>query len=176
MSGEQFLALALAFIGILGGAFGKTLLDRWFDRDRQQSEQTGDRTKRAFADNEQARVWLREQLDDRDEELVKVRESERELLRKVGDLAAQVARQEERTNAQSTRIDDLSQLVAKLGADYAEMKSERDHYRDAKHDIENKLTGESLRRQLVERDNATLIQELERLRGQLDVRVAAKEA
>lgn len=160
MSSEAWAAV-LAVIGLLGGVFGKTLLDRAFDR-------VGSQSQRSFTDNEQARVWLREQLDEAEKELRAVRENERALLARVGDLAAQVARQEERTNAQTARIDDLSATVARLGADYVEMKAERDRYRDQKHDVDNRLTAESLGRQLAERDRAMQAQEIERLRGQLE--------
>lgn len=179
-------AVVLAVISLLGGAFGKTLLDRWFDRDRDRLRQAGQASERQakhasiehgrqFADNEQARLWLREQLDERDTDLANLRQSERDLLKRVGELAAQVARQEERSTAQALRIDDLSATVARLGADYAEMKSERDQYRDQKHAVENKLTGETLGRQLAEREVAARDQEIERLHGQIAALSAPKE-
>lgn len=170
MSTELIVTVVTILGSLLGGAFGVKLLDRWFDRDRQLAEQSGAQTQRAFADNEQARIWLRTQLDEAEKELRAVRENERALMVRMGELAAQVARQEERTNAQAARIDDLSTTVARLGADYAEMKAERDSYRDAKHAAENRLTTEILGRQLAEKDRTSLAQEVERLRGQLDAR------
>lgn len=182
MSNEAWAAVT-ALIGLFSGVFGKTLLDRWFDREgqrlkaRQEMDQqramTSERASdRAFIVDDAARAWLREQLDERDEELRAVRSHERELMIQVADLAAAVARQEERSNAQARRIDDLSAQMAKLGADYAKMEAERDSYRDAKHDLENKLTPLSARLQLAEREVAAKVEEIERLRGQLEAALA----
>lgn len=167
MNGDLLVTVVTVLGSVVGGGFAVTLLNRWFDRDKQRTDQAGTVEIRTFADNEQARLWLREQLDESDKELVKVRESERALLKQVGELAAQVARQEERTNAQSARIDDLSTTVARLGADYVEMKAERDQYRDQKHAAENRLTVESTKRQLAERDLVARDEEIARLRGQI---------
>lgn len=167
MTGEQTLAIILGLIGLVGGAFGTKLLDRWFERDKRLDDAEGDEKKRQFADNEQARKWLSEQLAHRDAELQKVRESERALLQRVGELAAQVARQEERTNAQAGQIADLQKAVSRWEAENREIKAERDDYRAAKHDVENRLTAESLKRQKAEIEGDRMAQEIERLRGQV---------
>lgn len=167
METRDVVTIALAVLGLFGGAFGVKLLDKWFDRDRQRTASLDVSHQREFADNEQARHWLQEQLKDRDSELDELRKSERELLLRVGNLAEQVGRQEERTLAQAGQIQILQDSVAKWGADYAEMKTERDLYRDQKHAAENKATAESLRAQLAARDLLARDQEIERLTGQV---------
>lgn len=168
MEGRDIVTLALAIIALFGGAFGVKLLDKWFDRDKARSESMGAAHEREFADNEQARRWLQEQLRDRDGELEGLRKSERALLERVGQISEQMARLEERSAAQALQITALQQSVAKWGADYAEMKAERDAYRDQKHTADNKLTSFTLRAQIAERDLAARDQEIERLRGQVD--------
>ncbi len=167
MSQEAVVTIVSVVCALLGGMFGQKLLDRWFDRARLQTEQAGAQSSRSFADNEQARVWLRTQLDERDDELKLVRDSERKLFTEVSELRAQVARQEERTAAQTSRIDDLAARMATLGADYAEMKSERDAYRSDKHELLNKLTVEHGFRQMAEKDLEIARQEIERLKGEV---------
>lgn len=174
MTGDQIVQLVTVIVALLGGVFGRSLLDWWRDRDKQNAELSGTAQMRVFADNEQARVWLRDQLAESENELKKVREHERELMTQVADLATLGARNEERINAQAIQIEKLEATFAKLGADYDEMKAERDAYRQSKHDAENKLTAESLRAQLAQRDLVIKDAEIERLKGQLDA-LAPKE-
>lgn len=172
MIDDYLMPIVTAVIALLSGAFGRDLVTWWRDRDKARAVAAGTESQRAFTDSEQARAWLRAQLDERDDELKAVREQERKLLAQVGELAALVARQDERINAQAARIDDLSTMVTRLGADYTEMKVERDTYRAAKHDAENRLTAELLRAQLAQRDLTARDQEIERLRGQIDTLTA----
>lgn len=160
MNEQTVITLVATVCALLGGAFGVKLLDRWFDRDKDQSA-------RAFTDNEQARVFLSRELKERDEELGAIRASERALLKQVGELQSQVSRMEERGNAHTSQIDELKAAVAKWGIDYAEMKRERDEYRTAKHATDQRLTVESLGRQLSEKDNVMLRAEIDQLKGQL---------
>lgn len=175
MEVRDIVAIVLAIIALLGGMFGQKLLDRWFDREKRRSDHAGNETMRSFADNEQARVWLREQLDESEKDLKVVRENERALLTKVGDLAAQVAGLVERANAQAQQIDELKSAVARWDQDYSEMKAERDAYRAEKHDAMNRLTAEALARQLAEKDLAVAKQEIDRMRGQLSVQYPSQE-
>lgn len=153
---------------LFGGLFGQKLLDRWFDRDKTNAESSGQRETREFADNEQARRWLQEQLKARDADLHTLRDNETKLLTRVGDLAERLGRFEERANAQAKEISALQDGVGKLGADYQEMKAERDAYREAKHDADNKLTAAILGRERAERELKARDAEIERLRGQMD--------
>jgi chromosome segregation ATPase len=161
------VSIVVAVVGLFSGAFGIKLVDKWSDLVKRKDEAAATEDARAFTDSEHARVWLREELRERDEELRAVKDSERTLLKHVGELTAQVARQEERSAAQATQILALQQAMAKLGSDYLEMKTERDEYREAKHDLTNRLTGESLKAQLAERDLAARDLEIERLRTQV---------
>lgn len=175
MDGQTIVTIVSTVVALLGGAFGVKLLDKWFDRDRLRTETLDHSHQREFADNEQARKWLQEQLRDRDAELDELRKSERTLLERVGILAEQVARQEERSVAQARQIELLQASVEKWGSDYADMKSERDAYRTQKHDADNKLTPVLLRATIAERDLIVKEQEIERLREQL-ITAATKEA
>jgi chromosome segregation ATPase len=170
---------------LLGGKFGVTLLERLSDQDARQakavadekatnSEATATASRLQFADNEQARIWLREQLDERDAELRGLRERERLLLERVGSLAEQVARQEERSVAQAVQITALQQSVEKWNTAYEKMEKERDMYRDAKHDSDNALSPAILKASILERDVAAKDAEIERLKGQLEA-VAKRE-
>lgn len=162
------VTIILSIIGLLGaGGLGKTLMDRWSERDRLRAQSDGNNQSLRFTDNEQARLWLRAQLDEAEKELRLVRESERTLLARVGELAAMVARQEERTNAQAARIDDLSAAMTRLDTAYAKMETERDQYRQEKHDAENKLTPLTLRASMAERDLAAKDAEIARLQERL---------
>jgi chromosome segregation ATPase len=161
MNEQTVITIIATVCALLGGAFGAKLLDRWFDREK-------DVTARQFTDNEQARLFLARELKERDEELASIRESERSLLKQVGDLTAQVARQEERGAAHATQIEELRSAVGKWGNDYAEMKAERDRYRDEKHSADNRLTAETLRAQLAARDLSMALSEIDRLKGQLE--------
>jgi chromosome segregation ATPase len=167
VSGDQIVQIVTVVVALLGGVFGRSLLDWWRDRDKAQAEATGSATQRVFADNEQARIWLRAQLDESEQELKAVREREHALMLQVADLATLGARNEERLNAQAVLIDEMRAQMGKLGADYAEIKRERDDYRSAKHDSDNKLTAESLRAQLALKDIALKDAEIERLKGQI---------
>lgn len=164
--------LITTIAALLGGAFGVKLLDRWFDRNKVQMISAGEREQREFADNEQARRWLQEQLKERDEELHTLRANEISLLKQVGELAERLGRHDERANAQGKEIQALQAAVEKIGADYREMKAERDEYRAAKHDADNKLTAAMLRAQLAEREVKARDAEVERLKGQLSMRPA----
>lgn len=161
------VTIVLAVIALLGGAFGSRLLDRWFDRNKVQMLSAGEREQREFADNEQARRWLQEQLRERDEELQTLRANEIKLLTRVGELGERVGRHDERSSAQGKEIQALQKAVEKLGMDYSEMKGERDLYRKAKHEADNQLTSFSLRAQLAEREVVALKQEIDQLKGQL---------
>lgn len=167
MSEQTIVTIIATLVALFSGLFGQKLLDRWFERDKRLDESEDDERKRQFADNEQARRWLSEQLAGRDEELRVARERVLALLTQVGELAAQVARQEERSNAQAAQIEELKVSVAKWNVDYQDMRAERDMYRDAKHDADNKLTPAVLKAQLTERDLASARQEIERLHGQI---------
>jgi chromosome segregation ATPase len=164
---QTIVSIVVAVVGLFGGAFGIKLLDKWSELAKRKDEAAATEDARAFADSESARVWLREELRERDGELRAVKDSERTLLKHVGELTAQVARQEERSAAQAIQITALQEAMTKLGSDYLEMKTERDEYRDQKHELTNRLTGESIRAQLAERDLAARDQEIERLRAQL---------
>ena len=172
MTGDQIVQIVTLILAVVGGAFGRDVIKWWRDRDKQQADLVGNSQLRVFADNEQARIWLREQLTESENDLKVVRQHERELMTQVADLATLGARNEERINAQAVQIEKLESSFAKLGADYAEMKQERDTYRQAKHDAENKLTAESLRAQLAQRDIVIKDAEIERLRGQLEALTA----
>jgi chromosome segregation ATPase len=163
---------------LLGGAFGKGLIEKWGDRDAWKAKSAAEARQAAsaaeatasklkFEDNEQARQWLREQLDERDAELRDFRKRERELLERVGGLAEQVARQEERSAAQAAQIQQLQILVEKYGTDYVELKAERDQYRDEKHDAMNQLAPLVLKAGLLEREIAAKNAEIEQLKGQV---------
>jgi chromosome segregation ATPase len=176
---DQVILAIISTVGvILGGAGARHLIVKWFARDRERTKAASEeqvrkskadlvKEERQFTDNEEARRWLSGQLTERDRDLGEVLNRERNLLEKVGELSAHVAQLAERSASQATQIDELKVAVAKWGQDYQEMKAERDAYRLAKHDVENKLTAESLRRQLAERDQIALAQEVERLKGQL---------
>lgn len=167
MSPETIGTIALAVLTLLGGAFGTKMLDRWFDRNKVQLEAAGEERKLVFSDNEQARRFLQEQLAASDKELQQLRSNEITLLKQMGELAAKVARQEERSDAQAKEIQALQTAAARWGADYVEMKTERDAYRTAKHDADQVLTSERLGRQLSEREVIALKQEIDQLKGQL---------
>jgi chromosome segregation ATPase len=167
MSGDQIVQIVTVVVALLGGVFGRSLLDWWRDRGKQQAEVAVATNQRVFADNEQARIWLRAQLDESEQELKAVREREHALMLQVAELATLGARNEERLNAQAVLIDEMRTQMTKLGVDYAEIKRERDDYRNGKHDADNKLTAESLRAQLALKDIALKDAEIERLRGQV---------
>jgi uncharacterized membrane protein YdfJ with MMPL/SSD domain len=163
---------------VFGGSFGIKLLEKASDNDARKAkaatdaklaagEATATASKLQFADNEQARIWLREQLDERDAELKGLRERERLLLERVGSLAEQVARQEERSNAQGLQITELQKSVEKWNMAYDKMERERDLYRDQKHDSDKALTPAVLKASILERDLAARDQEIERLKGQI---------
>jgi chromosome segregation ATPase len=122
---------------------------------------------RQFTDNEEARRWLSGQLTERDRDLGEVLNRERALLEKVGELSSHVAQLAERSASQAIQIDELKITVAKWGQDYQEMKAERDSYRTQKHEAENRLTAESLGRQLAERNLEGVSREVERLKGEI---------
>jgi septal ring factor EnvC (AmiA/AmiB activator) len=149
VSGDQIVQIVTLVLAVVGGAFGRDVL-KWFrDRDKTQADLSVTATQRVFADNEQARIWLRGQLDESEKDLKSVREHERELMVQVADLATQGARNEERLNAQAVQIEKLEAMFAKLGTDYAEMKAERDAYRNAKHDADGRLAPALARNQLL---------------------------
>jgi chromosome segregation ATPase len=169
--GSILVGIVSSIVGLLAGGFGKTLLDRWFERDKQRTELKATSESRDFEDNEQARRWLHDQLAERDAEVAQLRTSERGLLERVGHLAEQVARHDERSQAQAAQIQVLSDSVAKLGDEYTKLEAERNLYRDQKHEVDNKLAGAVLRANLAERDVVARDQEIERLRGQLAVKL-----
>ena len=152
MDGRDIVTVILAVLGLLGGAFGVKFLDRWFDRERRRSELADKTEGLVFADNEQARIWLRQQLDERDDELKVVRENERKLLSEVGKLAAQVARQEALLTAQGQQIVELRAAVERQGESYAKAAAERDLFREKVTDLTARLATESSLRQLLEKD------------------------
>lgn len=164
---QTALTIITTVAALLGGAFGVKLLDKWFERAKDQADDQDDERKREFTDNEQARAWLQTQLGTRDAQLTAVRDSERGLLLDVKTLAEQVARLEERTAAQAIQITALQAAVAKWGSDYLEVKAERDGYRDAKHAVGNQLTAATLRAELAERDIVARNIEIDRLRVQV---------
>lgn len=178
MSDQVILAILGTLGVVLGGAGAKRLVDRWFasarertkaeDAERARKAKADDQTQtRQFTDNEEARRWLSGQLTERDRDLGEVLNRERSLLEKVGELSAHVAQLAERSASQAVQIDKLEAAVIKWGADYQEMKTERDQYRTGKHEAENRLTAESLGRQLAERESAARAREIEQLRGQI---------
>ena len=122
MSWESLAPIVLALLALLGGVTGQKLLDRWFDRDKVRRDAASVLDTRTFSDNEHARTWLAQQLQESDADVKALRAQERELLKQVSDLAAQVARQEERLKAQAERITTLERDVAQL-------QTERDSYR-----------------------------------------------
>jgi chromosome segregation ATPase len=164
---QTIVSIITTVAALLGGAFGIKLVDKWSELVKRKDEAAATEDARAFTDSEHARIWLREELRERDEELRAVKDSERTLLKHVGELTAQVARQEERSAAQATQILALQEAMSKLGTDYLEMKGERDAYREQKHEAENKLSAELLRAKLAERDLSARDQEIERLRTQV---------
>lgn len=125
MSEQTLLTVIATITALLGGLFGQKLLDRWFDRDTQKGIMAGRRIEREFTDNEHARIYLTEQLDEQAKELKSVRDSERQL-------AAQVARLEERANAQAAQI-------ALLTVAISEIRTERDEYRNGKREAEQEI-------------------------------------
>ncbi len=64
MNGDQVVQIVTLLVALLSGVFGRHLLDWWRDRGKAQAELSGSTQQRVFADNEQARIWLRAQLDE----------------------------------------------------------------------------------------------------------------
>jgi chromosome segregation ATPase len=183
MNEATLYGVVLAVIGLLGGAFGSKLLDRWSEQARIRAKADGDSQSGQFTDSEQARKWLREQLaerdaklEERDAEIRELRVREMALLERVGHLAEAVARQEERLTSQAQQLTALGASVAKVGGEYQKMEAERDRYRDEKHDAVSALTAESLRRQMADRELAARDEEIARLKGQLAAMAGSKEA
>lgn len=165
---------------LLGGVFGKTLLNRWFARERDKLKVAGDvqretakaeneRRRDRAADNEQRADMAIRLLEERDDELKEARAYLQRQGEAMADVRAQVARLEERTAAQAIQIQALQASVSRWNEDYEKMEAERDAYRDAKHLAENKLTAALLEASMVKRDLAARDQEIERLKGQLSV-------
>lgn len=178
MSDQVILAIVATLGAVLTGAAGKRLIDRYFAREHERARLSeavtrdgiaaaGETRKLRAADNEQRAAMLAAMLEDRDRELREIREREIRLREDMSDIKAQMARLEERSAAQAKEIAALQADVARWNEDYDEMKRERDEYRTAKHESDNKLTAESLSRQMAEREVVALKQENEQLRGQI---------
>lgn len=166
--GYIILTISLALITLAGGAAGQKALDRYFAKAAADAKQVGDQTKREFTDNEQARKFLADQLRDKEEELAEIRKSERELLRNQADTSRQLGEMTAQIKALGLQVDELREQAKKWGTDLAEMKKERDYYREAKHDTDQRVTSELLRVQLLERENKELRKDLDQTKGQLE--------
>lgn len=163
-------SIVTGVLGLIGGRFGLRFLDRWFDRDMRRLDLSAKGRAREISASEQASEWLMEQLEAARAETEKVRSREYELLKNVADLAAQVARQEERIGAMVEQIKGLQALVERSGHDYEAMKLERDQCRAAKEALEARLHEASLRSEVSAREIELKDQEIERLNGLLDER------
>jgi chromosome segregation ATPase len=168
-------ALVTGVLGLLGGSFGSKLLDRGAERDKARDRAADEARGATLADNEHARRWYGKELDERDTELRGMRDHERELTSQVADLAARLARHEERATAQAVQIEEMKRQIAEWHHTYDEIKAERNQYRDRSHDLANQLTPLLGRMQLAERELAARDEEIARLKGQLAAVTGSKE-
>lgn len=167
--GTLFLALITGVFGLLGGGFGIGLVNSWKERSKNQARVAETRGKAIATNEANAREWLTDQLKERDKEVEAVRLRELQMVQELGELKASIARLEEQLKGTLVQVDLLRSQSEKWGIDFSEMKKERDYYRDKKHDSDQRLTSESLRAQLSERNLVEAHKEIDRLKGQVEV-------